>query len=42
MAWGELVSLIGSHGWVEIAVHGGSAQQKLQVNLEDQINIILE
>jgi S-adenosylmethionine hydrolase len=42
VAWGELVSLIGSHGWVEIAVHGGSAQQKLQVNLEDQINIILE
>ncbi|XTZ10044.1 MAG: SAM hydrolase/SAM-dependent halogenase family protein [cyanobacterium endosymbiont of Rhopalodia yunnanensis] len=40
--WGELVSFIGSHGLVEIAVHGGSAQQKLQVNWEEQINIILE
>ena len=41
VAWGELVSLIGSHGWVEIAVNGGNAQQKLQVNWGDQINIIL-
>ncbi|BBA79143.1 hypothetical protein RGRSB_0578 [cyanobacterium endosymbiont of Rhopalodia gibberula] len=37
----ELVSFIGSHGWVEIAVNGGSAQQKLQVNWGDQINIFL-
>lgn len=37
----ELVSFIGSHGWVEIAVNGGSAQQKLQVSWGDQINIFL-
>ncbi|XLQ11285.1 MAG: SAM-dependent chlorinase/fluorinase [cyanobacterium endosymbiont of Epithemia adnata isolate EadnSB Bon19] len=37
----ELVSFIGSHGWVEIAVNGGSAQQKLQVNWGDHINIFL-
>jgi len=29
---GELVSLVGSHGWVEIATNGGSA--KLKLNLE--------
>ena len=38
----ELVSFIGSHGWIEIAANGGSAQQKLQVDLGDQINIFLE
>lgn len=37
----ELVSLIGSHGWVEIAVNGGNAQQKLQVNWGDRVNIVL-
>ncbi|YAI81676.1 MAG: SAM hydrolase/SAM-dependent halogenase family protein [cyanobacterium endosymbiont of Rhopalodia sterrenbergii] len=37
----ELVSFIGSHGWVEIAANSGSAQQKLQVNWGDQINIFL-
>ena len=26
---GEILPLIGSHGWVEIAVNGGSAQAKL-------------
>jgi S-adenosylmethionine hydrolase len=26
---GDLVALVGSHGWVEIAVNGGNAQQKL-------------
>ncbi|WP_267382771.1 SAM hydrolase/SAM-dependent halogenase family protein [Cyanobacterium sp. uoEpiScrs1] len=35
----ELVSFIGSHGWVEIAMNGSSAQQKLKVNLGDQVNI---
>ena len=29
---GELVALIGSHGWVEIAVNGGSAQSRLQLD----------
>jgi S-adenosyl-L-methionine hydrolase (adenosine-forming) len=27
---GELLSLVGSHGWLEIAVNGGNAHQRLQ------------
>ncbi|MBK1987839.1 SAM-dependent chlorinase/fluorinase [Sphaerospermopsis aphanizomenoides BCCUSP55] len=29
---GEALALIGSHGWVEIAVNGGNAQIQLQIN----------
>lgn len=36
---GELVALIGSHGWLEIAVNAGNAKIKLQKNLGDQITI---
>lgn len=39
---GELVSLIGSHGWVEIAVNGGNAQQQLQVNWGDQVTLVVD
>lgn len=38
---GELVALIGSHGWLEIAVNSGSAKIKLQKNCSDQIRIQL-
>ncbi|HAC62260.1 MAG TPA: hypothetical protein DCF68_01670, partial [Cyanothece sp. UBA12306] len=38
---GELVSLIGSHGWLEIAVNGGNAQEKLQVNWSYKVNLLL-
>lgn len=34
---GELVALVGSHGWLEIAVSGGSAKEKLGVKIGDQI-----
>lgn len=37
---GELVTLIGSHGWVELAVNQGSAQSQLQLNLGDAINVV--
>lgn len=36
---GELVALIGSHGWVEIAVNGGSASDRLQVKLGDPVRV---
>jgi len=36
---GELVALIGSHGWVEVAVNGGSAGDRLQVTLGDPIRV---
>lgn len=38
---GEAIALIGSHGYVEIAVNGGSAQSLLQLNWEDKIQLIV-
>lgn len=38
---GEVVALIGSHGWIEIAVNGGSAQQELQLNWGASIQVLL-
>ena len=37
---GELVALVGSHGWVEIAVNGGSAQLRLQLDWGDRVQLI--
>ena len=34
---GEMVGLIGSHGWVEIAVNQGNAQSQLQVAWGDRV-----
>ncbi|MEQ9368294.1 MAG: SAM-dependent chlorinase/fluorinase [Coleofasciculus chthonoplastes F3-SA18-01] len=36
---GELIALIGSHGWVEIAVNGGSAQSELQLELGKRVDV---
>ncbi|MBE9167424.1 SAM-dependent chlorinase/fluorinase [Pleurocapsales cyanobacterium LEGE 06147] len=36
---GEIAALIGSHGWIEIAVNGGSAREKLQLDCADAIEI---
>ncbi|XHX77730.1 MAG: S-adenosyl-l-methionine hydroxide adenosyltransferase family protein [Stenomitos frigidus ULC029] len=36
---GELVALVGSHGWVEVAVNGGSAQARLHLNREQSTNL---
>jgi len=38
---GNLVALVGSHGWVEIAVNCGNAQQQLQLNWGDVVEVIL-
>jgi S-adenosylmethionine hydrolase len=38
---GQLVALIGSHGWLEIAVNSGNAKIELQKNWGDQIRIKL-
>lgn len=38
---GSLIALIGSHGWVEIAVNNGNAQSKLQLNYGDEIKVLL-
>jgi S-adenosyl-L-methionine hydrolase (adenosine-forming) len=37
VAVGEVVTLIGSHGWLEIAVNGGNAKERLQLSWGDRI-----
>ena len=37
---GEVVALIGSEGWVEIALNGGRAQSQLQLNLGDKVQVV--
>lgn len=39
---GEMVSLIGSHGWLEIAVNGGNAQKTLNLTWGDKVTVIFE
>lgn len=39
---GSLVSFVGSHSWLEIAVNSGSAQQALGLRLGDAIQIVLQ
>lgn len=36
---GEIVALVGSHGWVEIAVNSGSAKSRLQLNCWDLVKV---
>lgn len=37
----SLIALVGSHGWVEIAVNNGNAQSKLQLNYGDGVKVLL-
>ena len=37
---GGLIALVGSHGWVEIAINRGSAEQSLQAQLGDPIQVL--
>lgn len=37
---GEAIALVGSHGWVEIAVNGGSARLTLGLAIGDEIRLI--
>ncbi|MGK7946056.1 MAG: S-adenosyl-l-methionine hydroxide adenosyltransferase family protein [Microcystaceae cyanobacterium] len=39
---GELIALIGSHGWLEIAVNGGSAKEKLGVEMREGVVVIFK
>ncbi|AFY48408.1 hypothetical protein Nos7524_2571 [Nostoc sp. PCC 7524] len=38
--FGEAVALVGSHGWVEIAINSGNAHSQLQINLQDSLEVI--
>ena len=42
VAIGEIITFIGSHGWVEIAVNGGSAKASLQVDWGDLVEVVYQ
>ncbi|MDZ8088392.1 MAG: SAM-dependent chlorinase/fluorinase [Nostoc sp. DedQUE12b] len=37
---GEIIALVGSHGWVEIAINCGDAHSQLQINLQDALEVL--
>lgn len=39
---GQPLALVGSHGWVEVAINGGNAQFQLRASLGDDVQIQLE
>lgn len=39
---GNPLALVGSHGWVEIAINGGDAQFQLRLNWNDEVQIVIE
>ncbi len=39
---GKAIAFIGSHGWVEIAVNGGSARSQLQLNWGENVKVITQ
>ncbi|QLE59359.1 SAM-dependent chlorinase/fluorinase [Nostoc sp. TCL26-01] len=39
---GEATALIGSHGWIEIAINSGNAHTQLQLDLQDTLEVISE
>jgi S-adenosylmethionine hydrolase len=41
VALGQLVALVGSHDWVEIALNGGNAQQQLKIDWGAKIQVII-
>jgi S-adenosyl-L-methionine hydrolase (adenosine-forming) len=38
---GEVVALVGSHGWVEIAINSGNAHSQLQLNCQEPLQVVL-
>ncbi|WP_413173528.1 S-adenosyl-l-methionine hydroxide adenosyltransferase family protein [Anabaena azotica] len=38
---GEALALVGSHGWVEIAINSGNAEIQLQINWQDELEVII-
>lgn len=38
----ELIGLIGSHGWIEIAVNGGNAQSQLQQKYQSPVKVVFD
>ncbi len=42
VASGELLALVGSHGWLEIALNRGSAQAQLNLRVGDRLMVLLD
>ncbi|MCF4967713.1 SAM hydrolase/SAM-dependent halogenase family protein [Nostoc sp. CMAA1605] len=40
VALGEALALVGSHGWVEIAINGGNANLQMGINLSDELEVL--
>ncbi|AVH65834.1 SAM hydrolase/SAM-dependent halogenase family protein [Nostoc sp. 'Peltigera membranacea cyanobiont' N6] len=38
---GERLALVGSHGWVEIAINSGNARSKLQLDWQEPLQVVL-
>lgn len=38
---GELIALVGSHGWVEIAINSGNAHSQLQLDWQETLQVVL-
>ncbi len=38
---GDALALVGSHGWVEIAINSGNAQSQLQINMKAEVQVVL-
>lgn len=41
VAIGQAIALVGSHGWVEIAVNGSSAHQRFRLAIGDTVQLLL-
>jgi S-adenosylmethionine hydrolase len=39
---GKPLALVGSHGWVEIAINGGDAHFQLRLNWDDPVQVVVE
>jgi len=39
---GSAIALVGSHGWVEVAINGGNAQRQLQLDWGARVQIMLD
>ncbi|GAX34920.1 hypothetical protein NIES3585_09250 [Nodularia sp. NIES-3585] len=37
---GEVTALVGSHGWVEIAINSGNASSQLQINWQEALQLL--
>lgn len=37
---GEAIAIVGSHGWIEIAINSGNAHLQLQISLQDTLEVM--